>query len=455
MDQKPLELIENDLSFRINLEASRKMDPDHLASSRDFLQEISQREIFSPQGIRINVVGSNGKGSTSYYLSSLASQHCQTGLYLSPHLISVLERICIGNQEVNASLAWTAMCAIQEDIGEDSYKRLSYFEILTLLALFLFKKKKCQIQIYEAGLGGRLDATRISSPQVIILTPIEKDHVEILGSDPKSILKEKLGMIQKNTLFLFCMKQKNLNQEDVKETASSLALSCGNPSLQTIFLESKDTSSNQTYLEENYSFAESVLEYLSSHYELGYLSHSLPADHLPDHLSDHLRGRLEIWNFSQLQQKDKKQEKEICFDTAHNPSAIFRTLNDMILLYERKDGLKKFCEEFRIEFRKETAIFLALLKDRSADECVEAIYSQGFTHIFQMIGEQWAEESPAVGQVELFPVAEDQAVCTLIQNLQEGAYQRIIFLGTHRSYRYFIEMKELLHKGTHSPDEHR
>ena len=115
----------------------------------------------------------------------------------------------------------------------------------------------------------------------------------------------------------------------------------------------------------------------------------------------------------------------------------------MSLLCENKGGLQKF--------RKETAIFLALLKDRSAYQCVEAIHSRGFTHIFQMIGEQWAEESPTVGQVELFPVLEDQAVHTLLQKLKEGAYQRIIFLGTHRSYRYFIEMKGILQKEARQP----
>jgi dihydrofolate synthase/folylpolyglutamate synthase len=150
----------------------------------------------------IHIVGTNGKGSTALYLANILQTHgIKTGLFTSPHLVSIRERIKINGKmisqtELNSILMYIEQAAKTANIEP------SYFEILTAAAFLWFKEKKIQVAVLEAGLGGRLDCTKIAGGNIVALTSIGLDHTEILGNTKENILKEKLGIAKKNAIII-------------------------------------------------------------------------------------------------------------------------------------------------------------------------------------------------------------------------------------------------------------
>ncbi|MFC2149073.1 bifunctional folylpolyglutamate synthase/dihydrofolate synthase [Candidatus Auribacterota bacterium] len=149
----------------------------------------------------IHVAGTKGKGSTAAIISSiLVGSGYKTGLYTSPHLISVRERICVGNKPVSASEFKDAISRIKTvltGLKEDVRDYATVFEILTAASFLIFERKKVDIAIIEAGLGGRLDATNVIDPVISVITPVSYDHCNVLGNSLKKIAREKAGIIKK------------------------------------------------------------------------------------------------------------------------------------------------------------------------------------------------------------------------------------------------------------------
>lgn len=142
----------------------------------------------------IHVAGTNGKGSTTHALAAiLQTAGYKTGLHTSPHLQSFTERMRING--VPVSKAYVA-----EFI--ERYQKLfqkvqpSYFEIAVAMAYYLFAQEAVDIAIVEVGLGGRLDATNIITPEVAVITNISFDHIEFLGDTLAQIADEKAGIIK-------------------------------------------------------------------------------------------------------------------------------------------------------------------------------------------------------------------------------------------------------------------
>ncbi|MBM3933027.1 MAG: bifunctional folylpolyglutamate synthase/dihydrofolate synthase [SAR202 cluster bacterium] len=153
------------------------------------------------QGIpTVHVAGTKGKGSTSAMVTAiLTAAGYKTGLYTSPHLHSVTERIRIGNDSIAKQDFADLVAAIWPDIewaGRQGYGGVSFFEILTLMSFLHFKQAGCGFQVIEVGLGGRLDATNVVSPEVSAITRISLDHVQVLGDTFAKIAREKAGIIK-------------------------------------------------------------------------------------------------------------------------------------------------------------------------------------------------------------------------------------------------------------------
>ena len=144
----------------------------------------------------VHLVGTNGKGSTASFLSSMLSAGgYRTGLFTSPHLISFTERIRIDGAEIEeacvARLAERVMAAAPEET--------TFFEIVTALAALYFAEKGVQIAVFEAGMGGRLDATNALNGVLCLLTPVSLDHTDYLGSSIAEIAAEKAGIAKPGT----------------------------------------------------------------------------------------------------------------------------------------------------------------------------------------------------------------------------------------------------------------
>jgi len=145
----------------------------------------------------ITVAGTNGKGSTCNFLSSiLGAAHYNVGLYTSPHIIKFNERIKINNQDIDDNTLIQAF-EIIEQAKNDADVSLSYFEFTTLAAMQIFSNKNLDIIILEVGLGGRLDAVNVFEPSCTIITNIGIDHIEYLGNTREKIAIEKAGIFRK------------------------------------------------------------------------------------------------------------------------------------------------------------------------------------------------------------------------------------------------------------------
>jgi dihydrofolate synthase / folylpolyglutamate synthase len=154
---------------------------------------------------KVLIAGTNGKGSTASFLSSILKQAgYRTGLYTSPHLIQPNERIRVSGSTIDdeafASVYTEVRRAADALIAQGELPHLpSYFETLTAMAFHHFATSKVDFAVLEAGMGGRLDATNIVEPRVSVITNIGFDHVEFLGHTLGAIAAEKAGIIKART----------------------------------------------------------------------------------------------------------------------------------------------------------------------------------------------------------------------------------------------------------------
>lgn len=149
-------------------------------------------ELSRPPFPVVQILGTNGKGSTAAFLANLCRTHgYKTGLYTSPHFVSMQERIQIDGQPVLSSL-WAAQANRIMAVAPD----LTYFEFLTVLALLLFRELDVDVAVLEAGLGGRHDATTAIDADLLCFTPIAMDHMDVLGKSLESIAADKAAAIR-------------------------------------------------------------------------------------------------------------------------------------------------------------------------------------------------------------------------------------------------------------------
>jgi len=146
--------------------------------------------------LSIHVAGTNGKGSTCAILErTLRESGLKTGLFTSPHLVRVNERIRINGQEIDDETFYTILDRIEA--AEAGLSRLpTFFEILTAAAFLAFAEAGVQLAVLETGMGGRLDATNVVTPLVSLITRIDFDHMEFLGDTLPEIAAEKAGIIK-------------------------------------------------------------------------------------------------------------------------------------------------------------------------------------------------------------------------------------------------------------------
>ncbi len=159
------------------------------------------KEFGSPQNAyeSIIIAGSKGKGSTAAFLSSiLRMENLRVGLYTSPHLKEVRERIQINGLCINELRVVEFALRVKKIQEEYAWKKNppTYFEVLTVLAFHHFKEMKVQVAVLEVGLGGLYDSTNIAQAKVAGLTPISLEHTDKLGKTVSKIAVQKCGIIK-------------------------------------------------------------------------------------------------------------------------------------------------------------------------------------------------------------------------------------------------------------------
>ena len=190
-----------------------------LSRLSELLKKIGNPHLRLPPTIHIS--GTNGKGSILSYLYHVLKEHgFIVHCYISPHLNSVEERFILSNKQIRKLKLYNTLKYLKKI---NAGKQITFFEITTAAAFYLFSQEKADFIILETGLGGRLDATNIINETIIdIISPISMDHQEFLGNNIKKIINEKLGII-KSSSSIIISNQKTIVKNHIKKRIQNLA----------------------------------------------------------------------------------------------------------------------------------------------------------------------------------------------------------------------------------------
>ena len=218
--------VHNLLALGHELASNRKFDLAHMRRLAEALGN-PQRKLQS-----VLIAGTNGKGSTAATLASIVqTAGYRTGLYTSPHLLRVNERIQI-NQEPISDAEFAVIYDRVERCAHELVERgelpwhPSFFEMLTAMAFEYFASAGVELAVLEVGLGGRLDATNIVDPLISVITDIDFDHQNFLGNTLPEIAHEKAGILRPKGTVVLLPQHPIVNETLGKEIMESRCPSC-------------------------------------------------------------------------------------------------------------------------------------------------------------------------------------------------------------------------------------
>ncbi|MBZ2111211.1 bifunctional folylpolyglutamate synthase/dihydrofolate synthase [Streptococcus infantis] len=147
----------------------------------------------------IHVTGTNGKGSTIAFMRELFVSHGKkVGIFTSPHIVSIHDRICINGQPISDAdfIRLANQVKKMEQRLLETHDQLSFFELLTVIALLYFKEQEVDLVLLEVGIGGLLDTTNVVTGEISLITSIGRDHQETLGNSLEEIAEQKAGIFK-------------------------------------------------------------------------------------------------------------------------------------------------------------------------------------------------------------------------------------------------------------------
>lgn len=291
-----------------------------------------QQQQFAFHNHVVHVVGTNGKGTAAWKINNALSKlpgFPLVGMYTSPHLFSVRERIRVNGQCINEhefkELGERALCAAEEVGGA------TYFELVTCIALQHFATKQCNAVVLEAGMGGLGDATNVlPCCRVVCLTHIGLDHVRVLGNSVEEICKEKLGVIKPGSRVVIGPSVPRELDVKIMEQARQL----GAYSVKRLMF----TTTAKQVEQENGLIAKACLE------EFGGITFE------DDDTGIRPSCRIESY-------VDHLTQKKVVLDVGHNPSALQRVFNEVLADNPASS----------------TALVFAIAQDKDLQGCVDAI----------------------------------------------------------------------------------
>lgn len=377
------------LSSLTNLEKTRNFNVFKEYSLDEFRSVLDSFDLLktNENTLRISLVGTNGKGSTAYSLSQLfltLEDFSPVGLYTSPHLIIQNERIQVNGVMISDEWMNQKLNTFTKEELE-RLKTLSYFEFFTFHSILFFKDNACKTEIYEAGLGGRLDATKLVNPNIVVLTEISLDHTEILGDTKEKILLEKLQIIGSNTKTLFTFLQEDYKLKIIESF-------CNENNIELIVYPHRV---QKDYLSFNKEFALFITNDV-----LARKNKSLIKEEAIN-LIHNIPGRMQVL----------RKKPILLFDTGHNPSAAEYILQSLKVLYPQEEKWN---------------IYFGSLKDKDSKKILEVLVNDSLVQkVFQIKGDTWNNES--IPHPKIIRIPEDQ----LIQSITQSA---CLILGSFRLY---------------------
>jgi len=293
----------------------------------------------------VHVAGSKGKGSTCSFIANyLWRRGYKVGLYTSPHIFEITERIWLNGKEIDKKKFSVMVENLKKFIAKNKCEKLTYFEILTVLALKYFVDEGVDYAVLEVGLGGRLDATNIVKPVLSILTKVELEHTDVLGDTFEKILNEKLGIVKENV---------------------PLLIGSQNIEVEKIIRKKLADKKGVFYLESKNGFARAENENLAFHALKLFLPKVDKEKFFRIVEKVKLPGRFDV---------RKVGKCKVIFDMAHTKNSI----DDLLKNLERKFGKKKFVFLFALMKGKDVVSIL-----KSIGNCAEKIV---FTNAHEVRG---------------------------------------------------------------------
>ena len=374
----------------------------------------------------IHIAGTNGKGSTSHLIAAVLQQAgYKVGLFTSPHLIDLTERIRVNGQPIEQ----TYVCDfIEQNRAFLDDTQPSFFETMTAMAFSYFVAQKVQIAVVEVGLGGRLDSTNIITPLLSVITNIGIDHTEFLGNTLPQIAKEKAGIIKPNTPCVI-----GETHPETTEVFLSRAQECGilGQGLETTncriwfadqcgfmrkrrMREALECELKGAYQEKNMQTAYVALQALRNCTHI-----QLSASHIQQGFAQvctltGLRGRWEILSHQPL---------TIC-DTGHNSHGIKYVVKQLGEEAKRRGG-----EEARGRLR----IVLGMVNDKDIDEVLTLLPEEATYYFTQpktqraMAAQELLARWEQMGRSHAVAIADVQQAVATAQ--QQATAEDIIFIG--------------------------
>ena len=335
------------MDFKEAMEYLELCQPPQMTLGLDSIEELLRRMGNPEQKLKfVHVGGTNGKGSTAAFLSSiLACAGLRVGRYISPTISDYCERIQVTDEIGTTYISRddvadkiTKIKTYVDDMSKEGYKTPSPFEMETVMAFLAFEEKNCDIVVLEVGLGGRLDATNvISNKELCILCSISMDHMGILGNTIGDIAREKVEIIKENTAVVTydygsMGTQGSIIRNIVEEKCKAMNAKCLTTDFNNIKITSMSLSGTQFSYE---TYHDLKIPLLGVNQPKNAVLSLVAALHLRDmgyKISDeHIRLGLErtTWN-GRLEVV--ATDPIIIIDGAHNEDAA-RTLKESLELY--------------------------------------------------------------------------------------------------------------------------
>ena len=342
----------------------------------------------------IQIVGTNGKGSTATHIANLLAEKGLTvGLFTSPHLLSFRERI-------QTSVRWPDFPELEQhynDLKKKISVDLSFFEWAALIAKSIFRKINVDVEVWEAGLGGRLDATTAFTHDTLALTGVGLDHQHVLGDDLTSICSEKLAAAKTGQRVFIPTR---LHSDPQKNTELTSWVRSRQPEVGFELFQIAAPSEDQVPLARSEALArnqalaqalsEAVADSFSANSSIKQMLQKDPSEALQPHLSFQLYGRgMELWPTEKAKPILKNITK-VQIDVCHNLDSLAAALhslkqNSCVLLYScLKDKWSMGIEKMLSETKTPNAFFGSGPKERRVNSCsTKTLYYPQIHDVFE------------------------------------------------------------------------
>lgn len=328
--------------------------PKHTSKNKEDNTKYMLRKIGFPMdgtsSIKIiHVAGTNGKGSVCSYISTvLTLAGKKTGLFVSPHLVKINERIQINNEMISDEKfmeAFNQMLLISSEMEDEGYNHPTFFEFLFGVGMIVFMKEEVEYLVLETGLGGRLDATNaIPNPMLSVITSISFDHMQYLGDTIPLIASEKAGIIKSCAPVVFWGEDKEVKTVVTRkaERVGTKAVTVDYSQISAVVLRDKfiDFCLNNRYYNSEHLCVSSIARYQVANSALAAtaLKVLLEAD---DDLASVLTNDIIINGIKKAFWEGRMEEilPEVYVDGAHNEDGIRQFLNTATAMNDREQLL--------------------------------------------------------------------------------------------------------------------